>query len=348
MKALVLESKRHAVLRDIDLPQTLGEGDVRIAMRAVGICGSDLHYYLHGAIGPFVVREPMVLGHEGSGVVVEAGKAVTNLKPGDRVCMEPGIPQWNSRAARLGLYNLDPSVRFWATPPVHGCLAPEVVHPADLTFRLPDSVSFAEGAFVEPLAVGLQAATKARIAPGQVGVVLGAGTIGMMTALAALAAGCSDIIITDVQQEKLDIAARYPGLHPVNVAKEDAVAAVRKLTDGWGADVVFEASGHARAFDNILDFACPGGCLVLIGMPERPVSLDVVAASVKELRIETVFRYANIFPRAVALLASGKIDVKPLISRTFPFEQSVEAFAFAAQGQPDVVKTQIVFPGAEG
>lgn len=347
MKALVLESKQHAVLRDIDLPTTVGDHDVKIAMRTVGICGSDLHYYLHGAIGPFVVREPMVLGHEGSGVVIAAGRAVTNLRPGDRVCMEPGIPQWNSRAARLGLYNLDPSVRFWATPPVHGCLTPEVVHPADLTFRLPGNVSFAEGAFVEPLAVGLQAATKAHIQPGQIGVVLGAGTIGMMTALAALAAGCSDVIITDVQQEKLDIAAQYPGIHPVNVAREDLVAAVKKLTDGWGADVVFEASGHMRAFDNILDLPCPGGTVVLIGMPEKPVAFDVVAASVKELRIETVFRYANIFPRAVALLASGKINVRPLISRTFPFAQSVEAFQFAAQGAPDVVKTQIVFPGAD-
>jgi len=347
MRALVLESKQHAVLREIDLPSAVGDYDVKIAMRTVGICGSDLHYYLHGAIGPFVVREPMVLGHEGAGVVVAAGRAVSSLKPGDRVCMEPGIPQWNSRAARLGMYNLDPAVRFWATPPVHGCLTPEVVHPADLTFRLPDNVSFAEGAFVEPLAVGLQAATKARIAPGQVGVVLGAGTIGMMTALAALAAGCSDVIITDVQQEKLDIAAQYEGLHPVNVAHSDPVAAVKTLTDGWGADVVFEASGHMRAFDNIFDLPCPGGAIVLIGMPERPVAFDVVAASVKELRIETVFRYANIFPRAVALLASGKIDVKPLISRTFPFEQSVEAFQFAAQGAPDVIKTQIAFPGAD-
>lgn len=346
MKALVLEKKQHAVLRDIALPTTVGDNDVKIAMRTVGICGSDLHYYLHGAIGPFVVREPMVLGHEGAGVVIETGRGVTNLKPGDRVCMEPGIPQWNSRAARLGLYNLDPSVRFWATPPVHGCLTPEVVHPADLTFRLPDNVSFAEGAFVEPLAVGLQAATKARVAPGQVGVVLGAGTIGMMTALAALAAGCSDVIVTDVQQEKLDIAAQYPGLHPVNVAREDAVAAVEKLTGGWGADVVFEASGHMRAFDNIFDLPCPGGAVVLIGMPERPVAFDVVAVQVKELRIESVFRYANVFPRAIALLGSGKIDVKPLISRTFPFEQSVEAFQFAAQGAPDMIKTQIEFSGA--
>ncbi|MDT8262808.1 zinc-binding dehydrogenase, partial [Roseomonas sp. DSM 102946] len=256
---------------------------------------------------------------------------------------EPGIPDWTSRAARQGLYNLDPAVRFWATPPVHGCLAPEVVHPANLTFRLPDNVSFAEGAFVEPLAVGIQAAVKARIAPGQVAVVLGAGTIGMMTALAALAAGCASVVVTDVQAEKLEIAGRYAGIHPVNVAREDAAEKVRALTDGWGADVVFEASGSPRAFAGMMDLACPGGALVLVGIPPGPVPFDVSAAQVKELRIENVFRYAHVFPRAVALLASGKIDVKPLISRTFPFEQSVEAFEFAAEGRPEAIKTQIAF-----
>ena len=343
MRALVLE-KQHALrLRDIDLPDRLGEEDVRIAVKCVGICGSDLHYYLHGAIGQFVVREPMVLGHEASGVVTEVGAGVTKLKPGDRVCMEPGIPDWTSRAARQGLYNLDPAVRFWATPPVHGCLAPEVVHPANLTFRLPDNVSFAEGAFVEPLAVGMQAAVKARVAPGQVAVVLGAGTIGMMTALAALAAGCAAVVVTDVQAEKLAIAGRYAGIHPVNVAQEDAAEKVRALTDGWGADVVFEASGSPRAFAGMMDLACPGGTVVLVGIPPGPVPFDVSAAQVKELRIENVFRYAHVFPRAVALLASGKIDVKPLVSRTFPFEQAVEAFEFAAEGRPEVIKTQIAF-----
>ncbi|MDT8262159.1 alcohol dehydrogenase catalytic domain-containing protein, partial [Roseomonas sp. DSM 102946] len=114
MRALVLERQHELRLRNIDLPDRLGEEDVRIAVKCVGICGSDLHYYLHGAIGQFVVREPMVLGHEASGVVTEVGARVTNLKPGDRVCMEPGIPDWTSRAARQGLYNLDPAVRFWA------------------------------------------------------------------------------------------------------------------------------------------------------------------------------------------------------------------------------------------
>lgn len=346
MQALVLERTRELRLREIDLPTSPGPGEVRIAMRAVGICGSDLHYYLHGAIGPFVVREPMVLGHEGAGTVSAVGAGVTDLRVGDRVCMEPGIPDWTSRASRLGLYNLDPAVRFWATPPVHGCLAPEVVHPANLTFKLPDGVSFAEGAFVEPLAVGMQAANKARIQPGQVGLVIGAGAIGLMVALAALAAGCSQVVVTDVADAKLALAARYDGIIPVNVAQDSAAERVRALTGGWGADVVFEASGSPRVFETLFDALCPGGAVVLVGIPPGPVPLDVVAAQVKEARIENVFRYANVYPRAVALLGSGKIDVKPLISRTFPFERSVEAFEYAAQGAPDMVRTQIVFGDA--
>ena len=341
MKALVLERAHALSLRDIPLPETIGKRDVRIGIRTVGICGSDLHYYQHGAIGPFVVRAPMVLGHEASGIVLEIGPEVRDLAPGDRVCMEPGVPDWTSRASRLGLYNLDPAVAFWATPPVHGCLVPEIVHPANLTFKLPDNVSFAEGAFVEPLAVGMQAATKARIQPGQVAVVTGAGTIGIMTALAALAGGCSRVIVTDVVDQKLAVAGRYEGIETVNVATGDAVGRVRAMTDGWGADLVFEASGNPRAFATLCDLACPGGAVVLIGMPPEPVAFDVVAAQIKELRLETVFRYANVFPRAIALLASGRIDLKPLVSRTYAFDRSIEAFEFAAEGRPDVVKVQI-------
>ena len=343
MKATVLEEIRRIRLRDIAVPTDVGPGEVKIAMKAVGICGSDLHYYLHGHIGPFWVKEPMILGHEGAGEILSVGEGVSHLKAGDRVAMEPGIPDWTSRASQLGLYNLDPAVRFWATPPVHGCLVPEVVHPANLTFKLPDNVSYQEGAFVEPLAVGMQAVSKARILPGQTAVVLGAGTIGMMVALAALAAGVSTVIMTDVQTEKLAIAAGYQGIIPVNIAETRAADRVAALTEGWGADVVFEASGSPHAFKGIFDLVCPGGCVVLVGMPPAAIELDVVAAQIKEARIETVFRYANVYPRTIALLGSGRIDVKPLISRTFPFEQSVEAFEFAAQGAPDVVKTQIVF-----
>ncbi|MCP8686210.1 NAD(P)-dependent alcohol dehydrogenase [Marinobacterium sedimentorum] len=343
MQALILEKAGKLAIRDIAIKQTLGRYDVKIAIRNVGVCGSDVHYYKHGAIGPFVVREPMVLGHEASGIVTAVGDNVTHLQPGDRVCMEPGIPDLKSRATLEGKYNLDPAVSFWATPPIHGCLMPEVVHPANFTFKLPDNVSFAEGALIEPLATGMQAADKARIRPGDVAVVIGAGTIGMLTAIAALAGGCSRVIIADLVQEKLDIAARYDAVTAVNIAHDNLAESVASLTDGWGAQVVFEASGSPKAYANLFDLACPGGCVVLVGMPPQPVTLDIVAMQAKEIRIESVFRYANQFPRALALLGSGKLDIKPMISGVFPFEKGIEAFERAARAEPGDIKVQISF-----
>jgi len=344
MQALVLEKKNELSLREIALDEKLGPHDVRIAIHTVGICGSDVHYYTHGAIGPFVVRAPMVLGHEASGVIVETGADVKHLQIGDRVCMEPGIPDPNSKATRLGIYNLDPAVRFWATPPVHGILRPTVVHPASFTFKLPANISYAEGAMVEPLAVGMHAANKARIKPGDIAVVSGAGPIGMVTALAALAGGCSQVIIADVQQPKLDLAATLGAITPVNVAKENLADVVHKMTDGWGADIVFECSGNEKAAAGVFAPLCPGGVVVLVGIPLTPIAYDVAAAQIKEARVEHVFRYAHVYPRALALMGSGKIDVKPLITDKFTFSESVAAFDFAVQMPPTSVKAQIELP----
>ncbi|MHA3025712.1 NAD(P)-dependent alcohol dehydrogenase [Chromohalobacter israelensis] len=341
-KALVLEKQRELSLRDIDLPDQLGPNDVRIRIHTVGICGSDVHYYTHGRIGPFVVREPMVLGHEASGVITEVGSHVSHLKVGERVCMEPGIPDPTSRAAKLGVYNVDPGVRFWATPPVHGCLTPEVIHPAAFTFALPDSVSFAEGAMIEPFAIGMQAVVKARMQPGDVCVVTGAGPIGLMVALAALAGGASEVLVSDLIEEKLAIAGRYAGITPVNVSRESLRAAVdRRCGEDWGADVVFEASGSPRVYDDVLACTRPAGAIVLVGMPVEPVTFDIVSAQAKELRIETVFRYANVYDRAIDLIAAGKVDLKPLISETFDFDESIAAFERAASARPHDVKLQI-------
>ena len=349
MKSLVLERKDELSLRDfpaIDrVEEVLGPRDVRIRLHTVGICGSDVHYYTHGRIGPFVVNEPMILGHEASGTVIETGAEVTTLKVGDRVCMEPGIPDPNSRATRLGMYNIDHAVRFWATPPVHGILRPTCVHPAGFTFKLPDTVSFAEAAMVEPLAVGVHAATKARVKPGDIGVVLGAGPIGLVTALSALAAGCARVYVSDLSEKKLEIAESLsPAITGVAVPGGDLVARVKADTGGWGADVVFEATGSPAAAAQVFEPLAPGGCVVMIGGQPDPIRYDAGAAMVREARVENIFRYAHVFPRCVAMLASGAIDVKPLITRTFAFDDSVRAFEIAASAPPADVKMQIELP----
>jgi len=349
MKSLVLEKKDELSLRDfaaIDrVEETLGPRDVRIKLHTVGICGSDVHYYTHGRIGPFVVKEPMILGHEASGVVIETGSEVQTLKVGDRVCMEPGIPDPNSKATKLGMYNIDPAVRFWATPPVHGILRPTCVHPEAFTFKLPENVSFAEAAMVEPLAVGIHAATKARIKAGDTAVVLGAGPIGLVTALSALAGGCATVYVTDLVEKKLEIAASLnPAIRPVNVASEDITQVVKRDTDGWGVDLVFEATGSPHAARTVFEPLCPGGCVVMIGGQSDPVQYDAGAAMVREARVENIFRYAHVFPRCVGMLSSGAIDVKPLITRTFEFSDSVHAFEVAASAPPADVKMQIELP----
>ncbi|MGI4798838.1 MAG: NAD(P)-dependent alcohol dehydrogenase [Janthinobacterium lividum] len=341
MRALVLERKDTLSIRDIDLPLVLEPDSVKIRVHTVGICGSDVHYYTHGGAGPRQVTSPMVLGHEAAGTVVELGSNVCTLKVGDRVCMEPGVPNMRSKAVLLGRYNVDPDVTFWATPPVHGCLTEFVTHPAAFTFRLPDNVSFAEGAMVEPFAVGMHAVAKAGIKAGDVAAVLGAGPIGIMIAVAALAGGCSKVFITDLHQPKLDTAGRCNGIVPVNVREQDIATVLSAATDGWGADVVFEASGAPKAIESTTTLACPGGRIVIVGVPVEEYRFDIAAALNKELRIETIFRYANVFERALNLIASGKVDLKPLVSETFDFENGIEAFERAREGRPTDVKLQI-------
>jgi D-xylulose reductase len=317
MKALVLEKKSQLTLRDIELPLEVGPNDVKIALHTVGICGSDVHYYTHGGIGNYIVRQPMVLGHEASGIIVETGSAVRNLKVGDRVCMEPGVPNLTSRASKLGIYNVDPE----------------------------DQVTFAEGAMIEPFAIGMQAATRARIAPGDTAAVIGCGPIGIMVALAALAGGCSKVYISDLSAPKLAIAGQYPGIVPVNVGEQSLADVILKDTGGWGVDVLFEASGSAKVYPDLFAPARPGGAVVLVGLPVEQVGFNVPAAVAKEIRIETVFRYANIYERALQLIASGKVNLKPVITGTFHFSESIQAFERAAKGLPSDVKLQILLDG---
>ena len=269
---------------------------------------------------------------------------MTELKTGDRVCMEPGIPDPGSRATRLGKYNLDPAVRFWATPPVHGILRPTVVHPADFTFKLPDHVTYAEGAMVEPLAVGMHAATKVQVQPGDLAVVIGAGP----DRHGDRAGGPGRRLLAGDRQRHPRAQARArehargrpAGQCPRAEAHRRGQARDRRL----GCGLVFECSGYAPAMAEMFDLVCPGGKVALVGIPLEPFAFDVSKAQVKEARIETIFRYAHVYPRAVALLASGKIDVKPLITDRYAFADSVEAFDFAKAMPPASVKVQIEMP----
>lgn len=343
MKAVVLQEKGHITIEERPRPGAPGAGEVKIQMHTVGICGSDVHYYTEGKIGDFVLREPMILGHEGSGTVVEVGDGVTHLHVGDRVCMEPGIPSASSRAVREGHYNLDPNVVFWATPPVDGCLAEEVLHPAAFTYRLPENLSFAEGALIEPFAVGMEAATQAQIKPGDVAAVVGCGTIGIMTAIAALNGGASKVFISDVADNKLALVEGMSGIIPVNAAQENLGEVIAEATDGWGAQVVFECSGASAAYQDLWHLPAPGGMIVIVGMPVEPVQFDAVAAQVRGVRIHTVFRYANVYQKAIDLAATDGVNLGAFVTETFPVEKAVEVFDRGAEARPTDTKLQIQF-----
>ena len=356
-QAVILEEVGKLSLRDIDVSEPFTADDVRIDIKSVGICGSDVHYYKHGVIGPFVVNQPMILGHEASGVVAEVGANVTHLAVGDRVCMEPGVPDPTSAESRLGMYNLCRKLRFWATPPYarnllddpawaagHGCLRPSVVHPANYTFKLPDNVSLDEGAMVEPLAVGMHASTMAEIRPGDVCAVVGAGPIGFLTALSALAAGCSKVYLSDLSPAKLAVAESLaPGkIVGVNAAG-DVAAEISAATGGWGADVVVECSGSAPGAMLVPFLGCPGAKAVFVGCPPD-CALPIGELQVREMRVLTVFRYAHVYAKAIAMLESGLIDVKPIITNHWDFADSVAAFDFSCDPPDDVIKSVIHLP----
>ncbi|RYR56352.1 hypothetical protein Ahy_A05g022070 isoform C [Arachis hypogaea] len=192
-------------IQPFNLPP-LGPHDVRVRMKAVGICGSDVHYLKTLRCAHFVVEEPMVIGHECAGIIEEVGSEVKALVPGDRVAIEPGISCWRCDHCKQGRYNLCPDMKFFATPPVHGSLANQIVHPADLCFKLPDNVSLEEGAMCEPLSVGVHACRRAEIGPETKVLIMGAGPIGLVTMLAARAFGAPRIVIVDVDDHRLSVA----------------------------------------------------------------------------------------------------------------------------------------------
>ncbi|RJX72880.1 NAD(P)-dependent alcohol dehydrogenase [Vibrio sinensis] len=341
MKAAVLSSALNLSLMDVQDISEPREDEVQVALKSVGVCGSDVHFYKHGRIGNVVVNAPMVLGHEASGEVIKIGDKVTHLKVGDRVCMEPGIPDFHSKETLAGCYNLDPSVRFWATPPIDGCLAEKVNHPAALCFKLPDNVSFDEGAFIEPLAIGLHAATEAHVKPGDTALVLGAGTIGIVTAIAALNAGCAKVILSDLFDEKLAVAQQFDGIVTLNPSRVDMAEFVKQQTYGNGVDIIFDCCGVEAALDIALPLTCAQATVMLIGCPMDKLAIDIVHAQTKELTFKTIYRYRNMYPKAISLLAAKKFDVNTLIGTKFSFERCVEAFEYAASSDNKDVKVMI-------
>lgn len=341
MKTAVLQRTAVMTMEQRARP-TPGAGEVLVRVRAVGICGSDVHYYTHGRIGPFVVNQPLVLGHEASGVIEAVGEGVTTRTVGQRVAIEPGVPDGTCEFCRAGRYNLCPNVQFMATPPVDGAFAEYVVTAADFVYPLPDHVTLEEGALIEPLAVGVYAIRRSGLQAGQDVAVLGAGPIGLVTLQAARAAGAGAITVVDLDEHRLEVASSMGATTVVNASREDALEKIMALTGGRGVDIVFEAAGSPKTAALAVHMARRGGRVTMIGLPpEDNFPYPLVAAMAKEVDIVTVFRYANIYPACIALVAEGRVDVKSLITHRFPLEQAESALQLSDSRADGVIKAMV-------
>ncbi|KAL7036374.1 hypothetical protein ACKWTF_008789 [Chironomus riparius] len=313
-------------------------------MDCVGICGSDIHYLVHGRIGDFVVKDKMIIGHEASGIVQKLGKDVKNLKVGDRVAIEPGVSCRLCEFCKTGRYNLCPDMKFCATPPYDGNLRRYYAHAADFCFKLPDHVTMEEGALLEPLSVGVHACRKANVQLGDSVLILGAGPIGLVSLICAKEMGASKVIITDLLQSRLDVAkelgADYTYVIPKDVTEDELVKKIHE-TLGNAPNKSIDCSG-AEATNRLgLQATACGGCFVIVGCGPPEVKLPLVAAMAREIDIRGVFRYANDYSAALALVSSGKANVKRLITHHFDLTETLDAFDTSRYGKGGAIKVMI-------
>ena len=328
MKAAKLFAPGDIRIVEIEKPSP-GPGEVLVQVKEVGICASDVHYFRDGRIGDTVVTEPLILGHEFAGVIAEVGPGVTNVRVGDRVAVEPAIPCNECYLCAEGAFNLCRNIKFCGTPPYDGALCEFLAWPANLVVPVPDSISLGEAAMLEPLAIGVYAVDLAEpIREKSIGV-LGVGAVGLSILEAAKAAGCGMAIATDLIPGRLEIAKKL-GADKTFLADDKVVQAVKAMTDDQGLDIVFEAAGENEAVMQATEMVRPGGLVVIGGIP-REDSMTVTASTVrrKGLTIKLLRRSNQTLHRSIELLKSGKADLAPFISHTFPLEKVTEAFELA-------------------
>jgi len=330
MRAAVLRGPRDLVVEQRPEPLP-GRNEVLVEVRSVGVCGSDTHYYEHGRIGRFVVEAPLVLGHEASGVITAVGSGVSGDRVGQRVSIEPGVPDLTCVQCLAGRYNLCPGMRFFATPPIDGALAESVVVHAAFAHPVPDSMSDEAAALLEPLSVGIAANRKGRVTGGSRVLVTGAGPIGLMAVQTALAFGATEVVVSDVNPQRLALAERM-GATLVLDARTDRLAELEVAPD-----VLLECSGIVRATLDGLAALDRAGRGVLVGMGSDELPLPVPLVQERELEITGTFRYAGTWPTAIALVASGRVDLDGLVTGTYGLEQSADALTVSRR-DPEAVK----------
>ena len=338
MKTAVMTGIEEVEIQNRPIPVPAAN-EVLVKIEYVGICGSDLHYYESGRIGNFIVEPPFVLGHEAGGTVVEIGENVTGLKVGDKVALEPGKTCGHCEHCKEGKYNLCEDVVFFATPPVDGVFQEYVAHEASLCFPLPPNMSTMEGALIEPLAVGMHAASQGGAHLGQTAVVTGAGCIGLCTLLSLKAMGVSKVIVVDVIQKRLDKALELGADYVINGKEEDVVARVREITGRKGVDLGVETAGNQITASQLIHVAKKGSTIVFVGYSASgEMTLPIGMSLDKELNFKTVFRYRNIYPSAIQAVSSGKIHIKDIVTDYFELDDIKNALDSCVHNKEDIVK----------
>ncbi|KAF2259532.1 GroES-like protein [Lojkania enalia] len=324
----------------------LRDGEVVLSIKSTGICGSDIHFWHAGCIGPMIVQSTHILGHESAGTVLTTHPSVTHLKPGDRVAIEPNIPCHACEPCLTGRYNGCASVEFLSTPPVPGLLRRYVKHPAVWCHKLPDNLTFEDGAMLEPLSVALAGMDRAGVRLGDPVVVCGAGPIGLVTLLCCKAAGAAPVVITDIDEGRLQFARELvPGVltHKVEFSHspEQFAEKIVELMEGVEPAIAMECTGVESSVNGAIQCVKFGGKVFVIGVGKNEMKIPFMRLSTREVDLQFQYRYANTWPKAIRLVKSGVIDLRRLVTHRFKLEDAVEAFKTASDPKTGAIKVQI-------
>ncbi|WP_130860257.1 NAD(P)-dependent alcohol dehydrogenase [Gracilibacillus phocaeensis] len=341
MQAAVLNKPLDMEIQKVKIPEPKSD-EVLIKVHCIGVCGSDVHYYEHGKIGRYEVKEPIILGHELAGDIVEIGSEVSDLQVGDRVAVEPGVTCGRCEYCKQGRYNLCPEVRFMATPPIDGAWSEYVTIRSDFAFKIPDQMSYEEGALIEPLSVGIHAMERGKVKPNDKLLITGLGPIGLLTIKAAQIFGVTEIYCSDVVPFRRELAKKLGAVQVFDPTQDNIAEELEQITDGVGIDVAIETSGNGRAVQDALTLTKRGGRIVLVGLPAvSEVPIDITHLVDSEYDVYGVFRYANSYPTAIQAIANHDLRLEEVITDKYYLSDTREAVEKARNEKDTSIKIMI-------
>lgn len=324
----ILVTPKHFEIQECPMPEPK-DNEILMKVEYVGMCGSDIHGF---EFGPFIPpkdpNQKIGLGHEVAGEVVKVGAKVTKFKPGDKVLIELGVPDDSCEYCREGRYNICPAVDFMATQPNYkGALCQYMTHPEEWTYHVPEGMTTMEAALVEPAAVGMHAAILGEARLGKSIVILGAGTIGLMVLQACLSLGATDITVVDVMQKRLDLALKLGAKRVINGKEQNTVEVLRseELYGDHGVELVFECAGAVFTAQQAVEIVSRGGKIMMVGTQSNPVPINFLKIN-REVTIQTSFRYCNNYPQTIEAIATGKFNVKDMVTHVYDYKDVQKAF----------------------